>query len=232
MKKLQIFLFSLILLSSINSHALDVTISFIPAASSVTDVKVNDLSQGKVTGLQTIISAAAKTTDAGALLKTSDLLPYAKMSDTTVVTPPGTVQIFAGTTAPSGWLLTQGQTVLTTDYPALFTAIGYTYGGSGTSFTLPNNQGMFIRGTGYQSWGGIGYSGTLGQRQNDQMQGHAHNVRIGGDGYVAGGTSAQRTSNTATPGTTYNYIDDGHGAPRMGYENQPANISMNYMIKY
>ena len=49
-------------------------------------------------------------------------------------TPAGTVQHFANTTAPRGYLACNGQTVTTTTYPELFTAIGYTYGGSGSVF--------------------------------------------------------------------------------------------------
>jgi microcystin-dependent protein len=33
-----------------------------------------------------------------------------------------------------------GQSISTTEYPALFQAIGYTYGGSGSSFNIPNLQ--------------------------------------------------------------------------------------------
>ena len=55
--------------------------------------------------------------------------------------PAGVITQFAGSTAPSGWLLCEGQSVSTTTYPALFAAINYSYGGSGGSFTLPNLKG-------------------------------------------------------------------------------------------
>ncbi len=55
--------------------------------------------------------------------------------------PAGVITQFAGSTAPSGWLLCEGQSVSTTTYPALFAAILYSYGGSGGSFTLPNLKG-------------------------------------------------------------------------------------------
>lgn len=223
---------SLTLLSLNTFAAADFTVQFTPADASVTDAKVNDVTIAKVTGLQAILDALAKLTDLVPYAKTTDLSTYAKLTDIAPLTPTGTVASFAGSVVPTGWLLTDGSGVSTTTYAKLFAVIGYTYGGSGATFNLPNTQGMFIRGTGYQAWNGIGYNGTLAQRQNDQMQGHAHNVRIGGDGAIAGGTSAQRTVNTFTAGTTYNILDDGHGAPRVGYETQPANISMYYMIKY
>ena len=54
--------------------------------------------------------------------------------------PPGTVTQFAGVTAPTGYLLCQGQSLDTTTYGNLFNVIEYTYGGSGSSFLLPNLQ--------------------------------------------------------------------------------------------
>ena len=55
--------------------------------------------------------------------------------------PAGVVTQFAGSTAPTGWLLCQGQSLSTTTYATLFAAIGYAYGGSGSSFSLPNLRG-------------------------------------------------------------------------------------------
>ena len=58
--------------------------------------------------------------------------------------PAGMVNAYAGSTAPSGWLLCDGQAVSATTYPRLFAAIKYTYGGSGDSFNLPNLKGKVI----------------------------------------------------------------------------------------
>ena len=59
----------------------------------------------------------------------------------------GTVEFFAGSTAPAGWLKANGATVSRTTYAALFSAIGTTYGaGDGsTTFTLPDLRGCFLR---------------------------------------------------------------------------------------
>ncbi len=53
----------------------------------------------------------------------------------------GTVIIFAGSTAPTGWLLCAGQSVATSTYSGLFSSIGYTYGGSGANFNVPDMRG-------------------------------------------------------------------------------------------
>ncbi len=65
-----------------------------------------------------------------------------------VTTPAGTVDYFANSTAPIGYLECNGQAVSRTQYPELFFAIGILYGpGDGTStFNLPDLRGEFIRG--------------------------------------------------------------------------------------
>ena len=46
-------------------------------------------------------------------------------------------------TAPTNWLLCQGQSLDTTVYAALFAVIGYAFGGSGANFNLPNFTDIF-----------------------------------------------------------------------------------------
>jgi len=60
----------------------------------------------------------------------------------------GMVMPFAGTSAPTGWLLAYGQAVSRTTYADLFTAISTTYGsGDGsTTFNLPDLRGRTIAG--------------------------------------------------------------------------------------
>lgn len=54
--------------------------------------------------------------------------------------PIGTIQMWGGNTnPPTNYLFCSGQSLSTTGtYASLFTVIGYTYGGSGGNFTLPN----------------------------------------------------------------------------------------------
>lgn len=65
--------------------------------------------------------------------------------------PAGVISQFAGSTAPGGYLLCTGQSLATADYPALFAAIGYAYGGSGSSFNVPNIQNRVPVGKGTDS---------------------------------------------------------------------------------
>src|SRR5262245_7755956 len=61
----------------------------------------------------------------------------------TLTTPPGVIQTYAGSTAPTGWLLCDGAAVSRTTFAVLFAICGTTYGaGDGsTTFNLPNLKG-------------------------------------------------------------------------------------------
>lgn len=61
----------------------------------------------------------------------------------------GEIRMFAGTFAPRGWALCQGQILAISTNQALFSILGTTYGGNGTTnFALPNLQGRSPVGTG------------------------------------------------------------------------------------
>jgi microcystin-dependent protein len=54
----------------------------------------------------------------------------------------GEIRMFAGTTAPSGWALCNGQLMLISANQALFSQLGTTYGGDGiNTFGLPDLRG-------------------------------------------------------------------------------------------
>ena len=63
-------------------------------------------------------------------------------------TPTGTITIWPGalTNLPPGRLNCDGSSLLVASYPRLFAAIGYTWGGSGANFNLPNFQEFFPMG--------------------------------------------------------------------------------------
>lgn len=139
--------------------------------------------------------------------------------------PAGAVIMYAGTSVPTGYLACDGNTYSTTAFPALFAAIGYTYGGSGTSFILPNTSGIFVRGAGNQHISGKPYSGTQGAVQQDAFEQHSHNGAGGLQFLMSGGGSTSTTSGsgTSTVGST--------AVEGVGVETQPANICLMYIIK-
>jgi len=86
----------------------------------------------------------------GTMIYETDTASYRWCSNTSPITwigmiPVGTVQPYAGGTAPVGWLLCAGQSLnasTNTQYADLWSVLGTIYGGSGiTAFNLPDLRG-------------------------------------------------------------------------------------------
>lgn len=68
----------------------------------------------------------------------------------------GVIELFAGSTPPAGKLLCDGTSYLVADFPHLFAVIGYTFGGAGASFNVPNLTDRFPIGSGTKALGTTG----------------------------------------------------------------------------
>lgn len=62
--------------------------------------------------------------------------------------PPGIILPFGAAAAPPGYLLCDGSSYATADFPELFAALGYAFGGSGSSFQVPNLTDNVVIGAG------------------------------------------------------------------------------------
>jgi microcystin-dependent protein len=166
---------------------------------------------------------------------------------------------FAGSTIPPGFLLCDGSAVSQTTYPDLFTAIGITYGGSGSTFNLPDMRGIFPKGAGTtnrpagKDASGNSYAGVLGTYATDMMQGHKVFIATANTGtpsYIP-----LSTSNSAQQSWVYDsyfsaYMlqgdneiptvglssgptaDASNGIPRIGHTTEPQSLGLNFIIKY
>jgi microcystin-dependent protein len=67
-------------------------------------------------------------------------------SDPNSGAPVGSILYYPSASVPVGWMMCAGQQISKTIYPLLFSKIGYTFGGSGDFFRLPDLRGEFIRG--------------------------------------------------------------------------------------
>jgi len=161
--------------------------------------------------------------------------------------PAGSLMPFAGTTLPTDWLWCDGSQVSTTTYTALFAAIGYTYGGSGANFSLPDLRGRAAFGKDNMdnavgvgggdaarltSGGAPGINGdTLGasggveehQLTEAELAAHAHG--IGGNSTVGVSASNYRLSpSSSSVGDTKSAGGDA------AHTNMPPAIVLNYII--
>jgi microcystin-dependent protein len=116
----------------------------------------------------------------------------------------GEVAMFAGPTAPAGWLECDGTAVSRTTYSALFAIIGTTYGvGDGsTTFNLPECRGEFFRS--YDHGRGVDTGRVLGSTQTADNAPHSHGVNDSGHshGVSDGGHTHSLERYTFTSGGT------------------------------
>jgi len=167
--------------------------------------------------------------------------------------PTGSIMPYIGTTAPTGWVLCDGQDISSiTGSDALISLLGEN--------NVPDLQGMFLRGAGANEQGGV-YDAHIGpdlkEFQNDGFESHLHND---GTLYAANVGNHQHTTNigrvvspkgsgsgndrltNATSGVTINgYTSSGSGAHGHDItgntgstgitETRPVNYGVNYIIK-
>jgi microcystin-dependent protein len=164
--------------------------------------------------------------------------------------PPGTINQYAGATVPAGYLFCQGQSLSTTTYGNLFNAIGYAYGGSGSSFTLPNLQNRVPVGKGpdaeFDTLGETGGAKTH-TLTTAEMPSHSHtgttstngehvhgiasgyNVQNGGNDGAANGSFIGRT--TAAAGNHSHSFTTAATGGGGAHNNLQPYIVLNYIIK-
>lgn len=170
--------------------------------------------------------------------------------------PPGTIIAYGGKNVPQGYLLCDGRTVSTSDYPELYQAIETIYGGNSSNFKLPDLRGMFLRGEGSQA---VNYPNTynppnttyasapLGAFQGDTIRnitgtiggGTAPNCEFLGEVLYANGafTLGQKSEKMLINGAGSNQAPssfnfNASGSVPSGNENRPANYAVKYCIKY
>ena len=145
--------------------------------------------------------------------------------------PTGSIQEFAGASAPAGWLTCDGSAVSRVTYPALFAVIGTTYGaGNGsTTFNLPNRKGRVGVGldSGQTEFNTLGKTG--GAKTHTltvaEMPSHTHNAGGWGAG-TSNGSKFRVDANS--PANNWNTGSAGGGA---AHNNLQPYLVMNYIIK-
>ncbi|UIS66045.1 tail fibers protein [Escherichia phage PSD2001] len=99
--------------------------------------------------------------------------------------PVGTVMMFAGDSAPPGWIMCHGGTVNGDQFPDYRNTVGTRFGGDWTNVGIPDMRGLFVRG-----------AGTGGHILNNRGQdGYGKDrLGVGCDGSWVGGVQAQQMS--------------------------------------
>ncbi|MDC0657047.1 tail fiber protein [Leisingera sp. SS27] len=106
------------------------------------------------------------------------------------------------------WKLCDGQSLSVSDYPDLFAVIGYTFGGAGASFSLPNAQDLIMMGAGGAA-SLMGTAGALTQTLTTaNMPAHSHGITDPGHTHTFTGTPHNHT--VTDPGHDHTVTDPGH----------------------
>ena len=98
--------------------------------------------------------------------------------------PAGVINMYGGQIPPGGWLFCDGSSKSTATYADLFAAIGYGYGGSGSSFNVPDMRDRVPVGA---NAGGVGQPGAQGGAPwaaltENQLPVHNHSGTTQGNG--------------------------------------------------
>jgi len=97
--------------------------------------------------LTPILNTPTSSMTIGAAGKTLDF-NGSTITNFTAFPPAGAVLPYAGSSTPSGYHLCDGASIAVASFPALFAAIGYTYGGGGANFNVPDLRGRTVIGAG------------------------------------------------------------------------------------
>ncbi|WP_216848901.1 phage tail protein [Pedobacter sp. L105] len=172
----------------------------------------------------------------------------------------GEIRAFGFNFNPQNWALCQGQILPIQQYSALFSILGVTYGGNGTTnFALPNIQGTVLNSAG-QLPGGQNYSlGEVGGAAGvtlatTEIQAHSHSfsgaapaggpineVTVPVTGSYIANSFAKANANSGVvgrsyapvnpaPGATLNPTSIGIAGGSQPHNNMMPNVAINYCI--
>lgn len=152
------------------------------------------------------------------------------------VVPAGVISEYAGSSAPSGYLMCDGSSVLRSTYSTLFSAIGTAYGAvDGTHFNLPNRKGRVGVGldssqTEFDALGETGGAKTH-TLTTPEIPSHYHVVstRLNG-GFTSGAPDVIMMYGTGGAGANQEQGTQSTGGG-IAHNNLQPYITLNYIIK-
>lgn len=157
-------------------------------------------------------------------------------SESGLLVPTGTVVPYCGTSSPIGWFICDGSSYDTVIYRTLFLVIGYTFGGSGSNFYVPDMRGRVTVGSSTGISGIVNKSvGATGGAEThtltvQEMPAHTHTVDTDISSWESSAYSVlgapdrpNRGSNTTTTSST--------GGGQAHTIMQPY-MTLNYIVKY
>jgi len=136
--------------------------------------------------------------------------------------PAGTIKMtISNTNIPAGYLSCDGSSYSATDYPNLFNAIQYTYGGSGSSFNVPNFESYFpIGGNGVNASGCATSNYATGNNNSGATNTFSTTANFGGS------STAVAPLLNIVPPHTHSVQDNGHTHESVVYVGQAPYLTL------
>ena len=148
--------------------------------------------------------------------------------------PAGTLVMTVAATTPAGWLYCDGQSLLRSTYPDLFSVIGTTYGAAdGTHFNVPNLKGRVPVGldpaqTEFNTLGETGGAKTHTLTESE-LAAHSHSQVFAGNAVATGGGAAVGGM-TSVGGTTPTTAEQ--STPDTGGDAAHNNLQPYMVVRY
>ncbi len=230
----------------------------LPALPQASETQQGIVELANQTETEALSSNALAVTPFGLSGALTDLQTTIIAQITNQLVPVGSVQHVVGSTAPTGWLIANGDVVpdgngtvqgVTANFSALFAALGTTYGAAGA---LPDLRGQFIRSwnSGENADGDTSALDTGRVRGSDQDDATAlpntnftgttstagnHNHTWGGIGGSGGNNAAFGSGYAVTNNNTSSAGDHNHTCTINGggdAETRPTNVALLAVVKY
>jgi microcystin-dependent protein len=197
---------------------------------------ISILNNGSVGVGTTTPSASYKLDVNGNTNVTGNLNVTGNITGSSSIMPAGSITAYGGSSAPTGWLLCNGQAVSRTTYATLFTAISSNYGnGDGVNtFNVPNIGDRFPIGKGSDvSSNTLGY--TSGSKTHTltiaEMPTHNHSASLELGYGNSGSFGTVGWGGGSIDGYSTGYPTIGNTGGGGAHNNMPPYIVVNYIIK-
>jgi len=151
-------------------------------------------------------------------------------SGASTVIPIGSMAMFGGAGDPSGWLICDGRSLAVASFGNLHAVIGFTFGGSGANFNIPDLQtaNRFARAaTNDAGVGNTGGAATVTLTGDESgIQAHVHTFSRAMSAFTPAMTAGATLigNETVNTGSTTAAAIDAHN-------NEPQFIDLHYIIK-
>jgi microcystin-dependent protein len=150
--------------------------------------------------------------------------------------PIGTIKMYGGSSAPSGYLLCDGSSISTTTYANLFAVIGYSFGGSGANFNLPgfhDATGRFPRAqTAGATGGSLTHNHTLSSAGQADLAFTGSTVLIKQTAVSGGYTATNQVSATSSASSTSTSNGLALSGTTDTTSTTPPYVGVTFIIKY